>query len=1023
MDKLPSGDPKTDKPKWSFGEQLSAAERGSLEDLVSKHADAFAYSMKDLGKHNRYKMTIDLVDDVPVFKPKHRLSPYEWELVEQRCQELATAGLIEPSDSTFAAPTVMPAKKDAEGQYTERRMCGDYRALNLKTVQDRHPMPLPEEIFDLMGGRRFYSILDLRQGFNQIEIEPKDKHKTTFWGSKGRWQWKVMPFGLKNAPAVFQKVMDSVLGDITFAKCYIDDVIVASNTIDQHVEHLSWLFHALKSVGLKCHPAKCLFGSAAVPYLGHMISAHGVSPQQAKVSAILQIPVPKDVSQLRSFLGLANYYRRFIPKFGAVAKPLNELLQKGSVYAWGESQEAAFAILKAALTTNPVLKTPDFTLPFCLQTDWGKAGIGAVLSQVSGDGQEYVVAYASRSNNRAESNYSSYEGECLAAVWAVQHFRHYLYGKEFKLSTDHQPLAWLMTSDKLSGKLARWALILQEYTFVIEHRPGTSNLNADGLSRNPLPSTADNGARQDFDATDPAYPVWGAAVFLNLCLVPACPVQQATLPPRRVPVDVWQDTSLLTYLQTGSHATGATPQERDRVQKRAKHYIWSHGAIVRVFPAGTFKVVPQVANRFALVARVHQEMGHFGIRRTVSLLVPEYWWAGLYEDVVDVVSKCEVCARVRASFSARTPVLHPLPIRGMFYRWSCDLAGPLPTTSRKNKYIMVMIEGFSKWIEVCALPQKSARFTCAAFKECVLSRYGAPAEVLTDQGTEFRGEFQALLDEGLIDHRRTSRDHPQADGLAERMVQTVKIALTKFCLEHNKLHWDDALPYIALGYRTSKQEALSKYSPYFLLYGREPLLGRSIQSAYTQPVDLDDPVVWLQEITRRAKLLHREMPMAMENLKIAQHRDTLRYSTIRGGSYRPKQRKFEVGDYVYLRRQAQDSIDAATSPRILRVTAVRSNGILELQGADQRRATEHCKNCAPCYLPDLDGSMDPMRAPIRDTTSCELCKRADGEDTMLLCDACNLGHHMECLNPPLTEIPPGSWFCPSCQRARRTPSA
>ena len=505
----------TPVPKWKFGDQLTPDERTQLDDVLASHADCFAYSMYDLGRHTTYRMKIDLLDDTPVFKPKHRLSTFEWDLVNKRCLELESAGLIRRSESTFAAPTVMPAKKDSDGNYTEKRMCGDYRALNDQTAQDRHPMPLPEDIFDQMSGYKIYSILDLRQGFNQIEVEPSDCHKTAFWGSDCRWEWIVMPFGLKNAPAVFQKVMDSVLGNVTFARCYIDDVIVASNSIAEHCQHLSWLLETLKASGLKCHPAKCLFGSTKVPYLGHMVSLDGTSPQQAKVEAILHIPPPTDTTTLRSFLGLINYYRRFIPHFSSIAKPLNTLLQKEQSYVWESAQQTAFETLQQALVSYPVLRPPDYSQPFVLQTDWGQPGIGAVLSQQPSSTEEFVVAYASRSNNRAESNYSSYEGECLAAVWAVTYFRHYLYGRHFTLSTDHQPLHWLMTSDKLTGKLARWALILQEYDFTIQYRAGTNNANADGLSRNPLSTTADATTGQDEDP-QPRRTVFSAASLRKL---------------------------------------------------------------------------------------------------------------------------------------------------------------------------------------------------------------------------------------------------------------------------------------------------------------------------------------------------------------------------------------------------------------------------------------------------------------------------------------------------------------------------
>jgi hypothetical protein len=893
-------------------------------------------------------------------------------------------------------------------------------------------MPLPDEIFDQMGGSSIYSILDMRQGFNQIEIEEEDKHKTAYWASNRRYEWNVMPFGLKNAPAVFQKVMDAVLGPISFARCYIDDVIVASSSVAQHCEHLRYIFEVVYDAGLRCHPSKCLFGSTRVPYLGHMVSVDGLGPQQAKIDAIAKMVEPGDASTLRSFLGLANYYRKFVQNFSSIAKPLNSLLQKNVSYVWGVEQQSAFDALKAALVSAPILRPPDFSLPFVLQTDWGKPGIGAVLSQKDREGEEYVVAYASRSNNQAESNYSSYEGECLAAVWAVQHFRHYLYGRRFILLTDHQPLSWLMTNEKLIGKLARWALILQEYDFEVIHRAGLQNLNADGLSRNPLESTEDNGVRQDHDRVPVSSLEYDLGGVIEEAWVPTPTVAPqaasqwlvGTLPPLVVPlsvaagrvvsVDVWSDAPLLYFLKHRQHEPALSAIERRRVQKRASHFVWSQGAVFRVFPEGLRLVVPRPFERHDLMSRVHEEMGHFGVKRTISLVRQSFWWDGMYRQIADFVRACPLCDRVKTAFSAKSPVLHPLPIMGMFYRWSLDLAGPLPRSRRGKLYALVMIEHFSKWLELVALPSKEPRHIATAFTECVLTRYGAPAEVLTDQGTEFRGEFQDLLDESFIDHRLTSRNHPQADGLAERMVQTVKVALRKYALDRDVKDWDVMLPFIAMGYRMSRQSSLSSFSPYYLLYGRDPILGVSLQRRCAPVVDLDDPSVWLDVVTDRASAFARELPMAMDNLLIAQHRDTQRYATVRSGSYRPKMRKFEVGDYVYLRRQTLDTLDVDVSPRILQVAEVKATGVLSLRGSDGRVVSEHMSNCAPCFLPELDASVDPTRAPVSADLPCTVCGRIDGDDTMLLCDGCNAGYHMECLMPPLLAIPAGDWFCGRC---------
>jgi hypothetical protein len=309
-----------------------------------------------------------------------------------------------------------------------------------------------------------------------------------------------------------------------------------------------------------------------------------------------------------------------------------------------------------------------------------------------------------------------------------------------------------MTNEKLIGKLARWALILQEYDFEVIHRAGLQNLNADGLSRNPLESTEDNGVRQDHDRVPVSSLEYDLGGVIEEAWVPTPTVAPqaasrwlvGTLPPLVVPlsvaagrvvsVDVWSDAPLLYFLKHRQHEPALSAIERRRVQKRASHFVWSQGAVFRVFPEGLRLVVPRPFERHDLMSRVHEEMGHFGVKRTISLVRQSFWWDGMYRQIADFVRACPLCDRVKTAFSAKSPVLHPLPIMGMFYRWSLDLAGPLPRSRRGKLYALVMIEHFSKWLELVALPSKEPRHIATAFTECVLTRYGAPAEVLTDQG-------------------------------------------------------------------------------------------------------------------------------------------------------------------------------------------------------------------------------------------------------------------------------------------------
>lgn len=355
-----------------------------------------------------------------------------------------------------------------------------------------------------------------------------------------------------------------------------------------------------------------------------------------------------------------------------------------------------------------------------------------------------------------------------------------------------------------------------------------------------------------------------------------------------------------------------------------------------------------------------EELGHFGVKRTCFLLRTAFFWNGMYQDVERVVARCAACDRIKARFSAAEVILHSLPIRGLFYRWSLDLMPKLPRTQNGNRHCLVMVEHFTKWVEVAVFPIRSSKFTAQAFLNGVLARYGSCAEVLTDQGNEFRGEFQVLLDRSLIDHRRTSRDHPQADGLAERLVQTFKNALRKFCMNAGSECWDEKLPYVVLGYRVSVQASLASMSPYYLLYGRHPVLPNIVKDSITREVDWSrDVQQCLQDIAERAKLFERIVPMAMNNLVIAQHRDQLRYAHTRSGGYRPKFRKYEPGDYVYLQQRGDNTLDAGCTRTILRVVQVSNLGVAELEGADGRRWKDHIKNLAPCHLPNIDPSCRP----------------------------------------------------------------
>jgi hypothetical protein len=379
--------------------------------------------------------------------------------------------------------------------------------------------------------------------------------------------------------------------------------------------------------------------------------------------------------------------------------------------------------------------------------------------------------------------------------------------------------------------------MLMEYDFKVVHRAGLVNMDADGLSRNPIPSQANAiGARWHVDDGEDSLPGWYCSTFLCLLVMHGDTTEEATVAivdedggeESGGAKDIFEDVDVMKYLKEGEVKATWSTKERDRVLQRAKRFVWKRIHFMRLWPNGTKKVVPTPKERMKLIKHAHEVLGHFGVRRTYNLLQIHYWWREM-QQVQALVARCVVCDRMRASFNAPMPYLQPLPIMGLGYRWSLDFAGPLPVTPRHKKYVLVMIKHFSKWIELVALLDKFSEGAAYSFSDRVLSLFGAPAEVLTDQGREFLGEFQMLCEQAMIDHRITPRDHLEADGLAECMVQTVKRGLRKYSLK--KGHhgdWDLQLLWLTMGYRFSKQASLASFSLYYLLFGRHPVLPKAI---------------------------------------------------------------------------------------------------------------------------------------------------------------------------------------------------
>ncbi|KAK2889745.1 hypothetical protein Q8A73_018045 [Channa argus] len=665
------------------------------------------------------------------------------------------------------------------------RPCVDYRRLNAVTKKDSYPLPRIDDALDYVAGSCWFSSLDLRSGYWQVELAPEARSKTAFTIGQGLWQFKVMPFGLCNAPATFERLMERVLKDIPRSRCvvYLDDLLVHAKGFEDAINNLAGVFMAIRQAGLRLNPAKCHLLARETQFLGHVVNEHGVTTDRAKVAAIKEWPQPTTTSELRSFLGLASYYRRFVKDFATIASPLHRVTEKGRRFEWSEACSRAFQRLKVDLSEALVLAYPDPQQPFIVDTDASGVGIGAVLSQ-GGEKGERVVAYYSCSLSRPERNYCVTRRELLAVVLALRHFRPYLLGTRFTLMTDHASLTPLLNFKQPEGQVARWLEILQEYDFDIQHRPGRQHGNADALSRRPclldecrycrrheerelgpLAAAVTTGegepfSREQLQQHQEMEPVLAEVrSWLETQQRLEWPAISARGPEIKLLHSQWGSLELcdgILYRRWRAPGRGA-----DRLQflvpsaLRAEVLRWVHGS------AGA---------------------GHFGNSKTVRRLRQRFYWPGCRQDAELHVHCCDDCTAQKGPTQRSRGPLQQYLVGAPMERVGVDILGPFPTTEAGNRYILVAMDYFTKWPEAYAVPDQTATTAAQRLVEDMFSQFGS-------------------------------------DGLVERFNRTLATQLAILTSRHQK-DWDQPLPLVLWAYRTAVQES-SQCSPATLMFGRE----------------------------------------------------------------------------------------------------------------------------------------------------------------------------------------------------------
>ncbi|GFV67985.1 hypothetical protein TNCV_1872671 [Trichonephila clavipes] len=652
---------------------------------VQEFEDVFSRNSSDIGHTTVTQHRIDTADHPPIKQHPRRLPFAKQEEVGTLLREMQENDIIEPSSSPWESPIVLVRKKDG---FT--RFCVDYRKLNDVTKKDSYPLPRIDDTLDTLSGHKWFSTLDLKSGYWQVEIHPEDREKTAFTSVQGLWQFKVIPFGLCNAPATFERLMETVLKGLTFEACliYLDDVIIGGRTFEEHLQNIRKVLSKLSDANLKLNPSKCKFFQKEVNYLGHIISAEGVRTDPEKVSAVKNWKRPENLRELRSFLGLCTYYRN------------------------GQKEcEDSFLQLKEALTSSPILIYPQPDKPFILDTDASNESVGAVLSQEI-DGQERVVAYWSKCLSKPERNYCVTRKELLAIVKAIEHFHHYLYGQKFLLRTDHASLTWLMNFRNTEGQVARWIQRLNEYYFDIRHRKGSSHGNADALSRRPCPENCRHCSRVE---TKYDYAI-----------------RQITIS-TATPPDPWSDEKvredqmadpdikpLIEFMESSSNKPSW--QDISAYSPTTKQYwaLWNslhlrNGVLYRKFESEDGKTFRwQLVLPRSRIPEVLKELhgsptgGHFGVMKTLYRVRERFCWGKVRADVEQWCKSCDACSARKGPKIRSRGKLHRYNVGAPFERIAFDILGPLPRTASGNKYLLVVMDYFTKWPEVYPIPDQEA---------------------------------------------------------------------------------------------------------------------------------------------------------------------------------------------------------------------------------------------------------------------------------------------------------------------------
>ncbi|KAJ8713809.1 hypothetical protein PYW08_007429 [Mythimna loreyi] len=777
----------------NINSELSQNEKNLLKNLLSSYRENFAFTASELGRCSLEEIIINTVDDIPVHHPPYRASPKQLDIINSQVEEMLKNGVIRESRSAYASPVVLVQKPDQTW-----RFCVDYRKLNKKVITDSYPLPIIEDIMIYLSGARYFADLDLNSGYWQHRICEKDKHKTAFITSSGLYEFNVLPFGLKTSQAVFQRTMDKVLAGIKYKKaiCYVDNILVWGNNFTDFIDSLEDVMMRLKKANLTLKPSKCSFGYNTISVLGHEISGAGVKPDNKKLQSLKTLKTPTNAKQVKSILGLFSYYRKFISNFAEIVLPLTRLLRKGVAFKWTDKEEEAFQSIIKIMESPPILHfySNDPNILTRLYVDASGEAVGCCLMQ----GREvmYPVSYASRKLSDGEKKYSTTEKECLALVWALNYFKHFLWGLKFQVMTDHKALCWLRSRRDMNGRLARWSLCIQAYDFDIVHCAGRDNVIADFLSRNPL-------GQEEKEQRSVAEPLEDGMQLYRIEVV-------------RMRDEQGRDDFCRLWLDRIADNGGSDVKgfcvKGDVLCKKARRLNGVRDLVV--VPKGLLH---------ELLKELHDDPwsgGHLGLAKTLAKFRAKYFIRDAEREIERYVSSCKLCQERKKGIGLAQ--LQPVVVNDLMEKVGIDILGPFRKSLNGNRYIIVSLEYVTKYAVCKAVPRVTAQRISDFLIEDIFCRFGGVKEVISDRGSVFTSRLvKSTVSYFGAKSRFTTAFHPQTNGLVESFNKLLCQMLSMY-VSADQRNWCSYVPLVCYAYNSSKQ-ASTRVSPHMLLYAREPL--------------------------------------------------------------------------------------------------------------------------------------------------------------------------------------------------------